>query len=158
MSSNNKMVTVFNKRSTAYTVSTPNGDYFEWLPAREGFEDSHEMTVRDVQWLHTRSATFKKGYLYIEDADLRKRLGLETEKVKSYSLSREDIEKMLKGNMNQLKKLNELKDNKNLILEVVEVAKELNITNSNKIDFLSEISGIPYELIRDEMKKDDDSE
>lgn len=153
---NKTMVTVVNKRSFPYTVSTPSGEYYEWLPAREDYEDSHELTFREVSWLHTQTSTFREGYLFIDNEEVRKRFGLESEKQKVLNLSRSEIETMLKGNMKALKKLEDVKDNKSLILDVVEVAKELKITNATKLEYLSELSGIPFELIREDMKDNDE--
>lgn len=150
---NNKtMIRVVNKRNSSYTVSLPNGEYYEWLPAQNGFEDSHELTFRDVQYLHTRSKTFSHGYLYIDNAEARKRLGLEKEEVANLTMSREEIEKCLKGNIAQLKKLDKIKHDREMVREVIDVAKELKIDNMTKLNYLSELSGIPVDIIFEQNK------
>ncbi len=141
------MIDVVNKRNSSYTLSLPNGDYYEWLPASNGFEDIRELSFRDIQYVHSTSSTFKKGYLYINNEDARKRLGLDIAKVKTLTMSRDEITKLLKGNMAQIKKLSELKDSREMMQEVIDVAKELRINNKTKLDYLSELSGVPVDLI-----------
>lgn len=153
MTLNNKsIINVVNKRSTGYTVSLPSGEYFEWLPAMNGLYDEQELDFKQVQLLHTRSSTFKEGYLFIDNDEARKRLGLEKEDVKVFTMSTEDIEKILKGNLTAIKKLDKYKDNKSLISEVINVAKELGIDNHNKLNYLSELSGVPIEIITEKNK------
>lgn len=155
MTLNNKsIITVVNKRSTAYTVSLPSGEYFEWLPANDGFYDEQELDFKQIQVLHTRSSTFKDGYLFIDDEEARKRLGLEKEDIKVFTMSKEEIEKMLKGNLTTIKKLDRYKSNKSLINEVINVAKELGIDNHNKLNYLSELSGVPVEILTENNKEE----
>lgn len=149
------MITLVNKRNQSYTVSLPSGEYYEWLPATSGVEDSQELTFRDVQYIHTRSSTFKQGFLYVDNADARKRLGLEKEEIKALTMSREEIEKLLKGNMTQFKKLETLQGNRNMVSEIIDVAKELKIDNTSKVNLLSKWSGIPSELIIVSEEEDD---
>lgn len=144
---NKTKITVVNKRSTEYTMSFPNGEYMVWMPSLNGINDEHELEFKQVQWMHVNTATFRHGHLYIDNEDARKRLGLETEQVKAFTMSREDIEKHLRGNLTQLKKLEQYKENKSLISEVIAVAKDLKIDNHNKLNYLSELSGVPVELL-----------
>jgi hypothetical protein len=146
------LVPVVNKRSSVYTVSLRNGEYYEWLPASEGYEDTIDLSFRDIQYLHTTSATFSRGYLYIDDIDARKRLGLEREEVKVNQVSRQEIEKALKGGIPQLKKmLDTVKeaDNTALLREVFNIAKEIKVENVNKLQLISEATGIPMEVVID---------
>lgn len=155
MALNNKsIVKIVNKRSTGYTVSLPSGEYYEWLPSSNGMYDEQELEFKTVQILHMRSSTFKDGYLFIDDEEARKRLGLEKDEIKVFTMSKEDIEKMLKGNLASLKKLDNYKDNKSLISEVINVAKELKIDNHNKLNYLSELSGVPIEIITETNEKE----
>jgi hypothetical protein len=143
------MIPLVNKRSNKYTASLPNGNYYEWLPCMEGIEDSIEVPFKDVQYLHMTSSTFREGHLFVDHEEARKRLRLENDDhVKALTMSREDIEKILKGNMNALKKLEELKGDKNMIREVLDVAKEIGVDNINKLNFLSELSGVPVDVIQ----------
>lgn len=146
---NNKtMVEVSNKRKTPYTAYIKHsGEYYAWLGATSGIEDMIEMNFRDLQWLHTNSSTFTKGYLYIENEEVRKRLGLESEEVKRLTMSREEIEANLKGNMSAIKKFDAIKDNKEMVREVIAVAREIKVNNASKLAYLSEISGIPQESL-----------
>lgn len=146
------MILVVNKRSTTYTASLRNGEYYEWLPATDGYEDSIELSFRDIQYLHTQSATFTRGYLFIDDIEARKRLGLEKEEIKVNQISREEIEKALKGGLPALKKMLEtVKEAENIALlrEVVTIAKEIKIDNTNKLQLISEATGIPMEVLID---------
>lgn len=146
------LIAVVNKRSESYTVSLRNGEYFEWLPAKDGYEDMIELTFRDVQYLHTQSATFTRGHLYIDNDEARKRLGLEKAEIKVNQISAQDIEKALKGNLSQLKKmLEQIKNSENttLLREVANIAKEIKIDNTNKLQLISEASGIPMEILID---------
>lgn len=146
------MIPVINKRSTAYTVSLRNGEYYEWLPAKEGYEDIIDLTFRDIQYLHTTSSTFTRGFLFVDDEDARKRLGLEREDLKVNQISRDEIEKALKGNIPQLKKVLEtLKESENstLLREVVSIAKEIKVDNVTKLQLLADASGIPMEVLID---------
>lgn len=154
MLDNKTMVNVINKRKNPYTASIRNGEYYEWLPATDVYEDSIELPFRDVQYLHTASSTFKEGYLYIDNVEARKRLGLEKESLKVNQLSRQEIETALKGNMGQFKKTFGLIQNKSLLRDVVEIAKEIGIDNINKLQYLSDISGIPMEIIIDNGDKE----
>lgn len=153
MLENKTMINVINKRKNPYTASLRNGEYYEWLPATDVFEDSIELSFRDVQYLHTASSTFKDGYLFIDNVDARKRLGLEKESIKVNQLSRQDIEAALKGNMGQFKKTLGLIQNRALLRDVVEIAKEIGIDNVTKLQHLSDISGIPMEIILDNGDK-----
>ena len=110
MLDNKTKISVVNKRGQEYTASLPNGEYYEWMPAVGGIEDSQELEFKHVQYLHMRSSTFKEGYLYIDHDEARKRLGLEKEEVKVATMSHEEIEKLLKGNLTQLKKLENYKN------------------------------------------------
>jgi hypothetical protein len=146
------LIPVLNKRSTTYTVSLRNGEYFEWLPATESYEDTIDLSFRDVQYLHTTSATFSRGYLFIDDLEARKRLGLEREEVKVNQISRQEIEKALKGSIPVLKKmLDTLKESENnsLLREVYSIAKEIKVENVNKLQMISDASGIPMEVLID---------
>ena len=148
MALNNKsLIKVINKRSTGYTVSLPSGEYYEWLPAVNDLYDEQELEFKNVQILHMRSSTFRDGYLVVDDEEARKRLGLEKEEIKVFTMSKDEIEKMLKGTMAAIKKLDNYKENKSLISEVVNVAKELKLQNVNKLNYLSELSGVPVELL-----------
>lgn len=144
---NNTVVKVVNKRNSSYTVTLPTGEYYEWLPAQFGVEAYHDIPFKDVQYLHVRSATFKRGFLYIDNQEARRRLGLEKEEVQTLTMSREEIEKLLKGNMAQIKKLDKVKDERALVQEVIDVAREIKLDNHSKLTYLSELSGIPVELI-----------
>lgn len=150
------LIPVINKRSTTYTASLRNGEYYEWLPANEGYQDVVELSFRDIQYLHTTSATFKRGYLFVDDLEARKRLGLESEEVKPNLLSRDEIEKALKGSIPQLKKmLDSVKATENpaLLREVYNIAKEIKVDNVNKLNMISEATGIPMEVMIDDDKK-----
>ncbi|MDC6267351.1 hypothetical protein [Lysinibacillus fusiformis] len=151
---NKSLVKIVNKRSTGYTVSLPSGEYYEWLPATNDIYDEQELEFKQVQILHMRSSTFKEGYLFIDNEEARKRLGLEKEEIKIFTMSREEIEKMLKGNLTSIKKLDNYKENKSLISEVINVAKELGIDNHNKLNYLSELSGVPVEIITQSNEKE----
>lgn len=154
MLDNKSMISVVNKRKNPYTASIRNGEYYEWLPASDEFEDSIDLPFRDVQYLHTVSATFKEGYLFIDNDEARKRLGLEKESIKVNQLSRKDIESALKSNMGQFKKTFGLIQNKSLLRDVVEIAKEIGVDNTTKLQYLSDISGIPMEIILDNGDKE----
>jgi hypothetical protein len=146
------LIPVLNKRSTVYTASLRNGEYFEWLPATESYEDTIELSFRDIQYLHTTSATFTRGYLYIDNDEARKRLGLEREEIKVNQISRAEIEKGLKGGIPLLKKMLEtIKESENsaLLREVVSIAKEIKVDNTTKLQLLAEASGIPMEVLID---------
>lgn len=150
---NKTMISVVNKRSNPYTASLRNGEYYEWLPASDGWEDSVDLSFRDVQYLHTQSATFKEGYLFIDHEEARKRLGLEKPEAKVNQISKEDIEKALKGNIAQLKKMLESvanSGNTSLIREVVSVTKEIKVDNITKLQMISETTGVPVEVIIDQ--------
>lgn len=150
------LIPVVNKRSQGYSAVLRSGDYYEWLPSSDGYEDMIELPFRDVQYLHTTSATFKRGYLYIDDAEARKRLGLEKEEVKLNLVSREDIEKALKGNIAQLKKLlDTVKNSENIALsrEVYTIAKEIKVDNITKLQLIAEATNIPMEVLIDENRK-----
>lgn len=155
MTLNNKtLVKVVNKRSMPYTASFQDGEYYVWQPAQGDIYDEHELTFRDVQRLHMNSSTFREGYLYIDNEEVRKRLRLEKEEIQVATMSREEIEKLLKGNLNQLKKLDDYKENTGLISEVIRVAKELGISNYNKLSYLSEVSGVPIEILTENNKEE----
>lgn len=153
MSNTNKVVLI-NKRQQSYSATIPTtGNYYEWLPATEGFEDSQEVEMRDVQYMNGQTTTFREGYLYIEDETLRKRFGLEKETVKTSTMSTDEIVTLLGGNINKMKKvLDENKENKSFIREVVDIAKGMKLDSSQKLQYLSEISGTPVEVITESIK------
>jgi hypothetical protein len=143
------LIPVVNKRGKGYSASLRNGDYYEWLPSKDGFQDVIELEFKDVQQLHMNSVTFKEGFLYVDHEEARKRLGLEKEEVKANQLSHEDIIKALNGNMGQFNTLLKV-TNRQLLREVVEVAKKIKLTNVTKLQKLSEVSGIPMDLMLDQ--------
>lgn len=147
------MIPVVNKRSNEFTAVLRNGDIYEWMGATSNYEDTHELTFQDVQHIHARSTTFRDGYLFIDNVDARKRLGLEKEEIKINTISRADIEKALKGSIPVLKKMLEnvkATENHALMREVATVTKEIKVDNTSKLQLISEYTGVPLEILIDQ--------
>lgn len=147
------MIPVYNKRSTAFVATLRNGEYYEWLPAKDGFEDMIELNFRDIQQIHATSVTFSRGYLFIDNEDARKQLGLEKSEVKANLVSRADIEKALKApNNTALKKIldNAKKaENPALLREIALVTRQLKVENTTKLQMVSEVTGSPMDVLID---------
>lgn len=141
------LIPVVNKLATRYGAVLRNGEMYEWLPATTGFEDVIEMPFRDVQVLHMTSATFRDGYLYIDHAEARKRLGLERDDLKANLVSREEIEEALQGSLDDMKKAFSGVKTTNVLREIAQAAKDLNIDELSKLQYVSDITGIPVDVL-----------
>lgn len=94
------------------------------------------LTDEEIDYISINQDIIQKGSLYIDDKDTRVRLGLETdkgEKTNQNILQYEEIVELVKGNYKALEKaINEVEE-RNILLQFVEVARELNIDSKSKI-------------------------
>ncbi|TPG68907.1 hypothetical protein EEL31_10440 [Brevibacillus laterosporus] len=146
-----KLFNVARYRNTPYVVhyhvSSGNVKTYQWTGSTKTKKDIKQVPQEVINYLVMTSQTFRDGELaIIDDSEEAKEVLDEIDDKESYknnTNTREDIEKILKGNANSLKsKLKSITADaeKRFILDV---AKEIDIDSSASRKALSEWSGIP---------------
>ncbi|PKR82854.1 hypothetical protein [Heyndrickxia camelliae] len=144
-------------RNTSYFVRyTADGSnrQWSWAGSRNGKVDVKEVPKEVVEWLQMNSICFDKGELVIvEDNETTKEIKdgiVEIDTYENNTHSKEEIEKLLNGNINKMKA--ELKkitvdSEKQFVIEVASSLKD-DLTKG-KLDFLSEWMGIDSSILFD---------
>ncbi|WP_099301828.1 hypothetical protein [Bacillus sp. Marseille-P3800] len=146
------VITVSNHRPSPYSAFIePTKNSYVWYPASNAMSTSYDLTFAEVQYLHNASSTFKDGYLSIENEEVRKMLGLETEEFKTFNITVEEIAAALKGNMNKFNTLKKYAGNRDKMAQIIGVAKEVGLENATKISALAEWSGYPRDKLMDDL-------
>lgn len=99
------------------------------------------LTDEEIDYISINQDIIHKGSLYIDDQKTRVRLGLETEKgqkTNSNILQYDEIKELVSGNYKALEKAISNIDEKNILLQFVEVARELNIDSKSKIKIIED--------------------
>jgi len=114
----------------------PTPESFRLLPKQGSFLKIDE---EEIDYIHINQEVIQKGMLWIDDKEVRVKLGLETEtgeKTNSNVVRNEEIIELVQGNYKKLEKeLNEITE-KAIILQFVEVARELKLDSKAKIDII----------------------
>lgn len=144
-------------RNTSYFVkydADGSNRQWSWAGSRNGRVDVKEVPKEVVEWLQMNSICFDKGELVIvEDNDFTKEVKdgiVEIETYENNTHSKEEIEKLLNGNINKMK--SELKkitvdSEKQFVIEVASTLKD-DLTKG-KLDFLSEWMGVDSDILFD---------
>ncbi|KON87346.1 hypothetical protein AF332_11255 [Sporosarcina globispora] len=144
-------------RNTSYFVrydADGSNRQWSWAGSRNGKIDTKEVPKEVVEWLQMNSVCFDKGELVIvEDNEFTKDVKdgiVEIETYENNTHSKEEIEKLLGGNINKMKA--ELKkitvdSEKQFVIEVASALKD-DLTKG-KLDFLSEWMGVDSDILFD---------
>jgi hypothetical protein len=114
----------------------PTPESFRLLPRQGAFLDIEE---DEVNYIHINQEIIQKGMLWIEDKEKRVELGLEQPdgtKTNQNVLRHDEIVELVQGNYKKLEKaLGEI-DEQTIVLQFVEVARELKVDSKAKIDLI----------------------
>lgn len=153
-----KIIKVARYRTSNYYVNYPtsNGGIksYIWSGSKGKKVDIKPLPVEVVDYLTVNSLCFKNGDLKIvEDTKEAKELVEaipEKEEYEANTHTREEVEKILTGNINKMK--SELKKitNKDEKKFFIEVAKEINLDSNSKLKFLSDWYGVKQDILFEE--------
>jgi hypothetical protein len=114
----------------------PTPESFRVLVKQGAFLNIDE---EEIDYININQEVIQKGMLWIEDKDTRVRLGLEEptgEKTNANVLRHQEIVDLVNGNYRKLEKvLNDI-DEPTIVLQFVEVARELKVDSKAKIDII----------------------
>lgn len=114
----------------------PTPESFRVLKSQGLFYDIDE---EEVRFIHVNQEIIQKGMLWIEDKEMRIEFGLEKAdgtKQNQNILRHDEIVELVQGNFKRLEKvLNDITES-SIILQFVEVARELKIDSKAKIDLI----------------------
>jgi len=114
----------------------PTPDSLRVLPRQGAFLTIEE---DEINYIYINQQIIQMGMLWVDDKDIRIKLGLETEtgvKTNSNVLQHDEIIELVQGNYKKLDKaINEITE-PTIILQFVEVARELNIDSKTKIEII----------------------
>ncbi|MGM7720498.1 hypothetical protein [Metabacillus sp. Hm71] len=118
----------------------PTPESFRLLPKQGSFLKIDE---EEIDYIHINQEIIQKGMLWIDDKDVRVKLGLETETGEKTNLNvvrNEEIVELIQGNYKKLEKtLNEITEDA-IVQQFVEVARELQVDSKAKIDIIEKKS------------------
>lgn len=139
-------------KHTGYVVNY-EGKRYEWSGAKNGIVGRKEVPVDVYDWLSMFTTCFTKGELVVnikkeEDKELIENINGK-EEYEANALTKEQVEAMLSGNLNKLKKELDKITSKTTKQFVLEIAKEVGIENANKRIMIKEWLG--SELSTDEL-------
>lgn len=149
-------IKVARDRVAGYTVNydgsgTGNVKSYNWTGSKGNRIDIKAIPEEVIEWLNMNSVCFKEGELrIIEDTKEAKEVVSNIDNVDEYktnAISKEEVIKILQGNINKMK--SELKKitNKDTKQFVVEVAKEINLDSNAKLTFLAEWIDVPKDIL-----------
>lgn len=133
-------------RPTPYVVNFENKRY-EWLGAKNGVPSSKKVSREVYDFIAMGSSALESGKLVLSKKmdkvyteELKEEIA-DVEKYENNALTKEEIEKMLKGNLKAMEKaFSEIEDfgTKQFIYKI---AKELKIENVNKQKMIKDLIG-----------------
>ncbi len=144
-------------RNNGYFVRafTTNGEkQYSWAGAKKGKIDTKEVPEEVYDYLTMNSVCFDKGELVVvdenENAEELKQAIVDRESYDKNTHSKEEIEKILKGNFPKMKKaLNDI-DSDSEKQFVVSIAQEMSDDLAKgKIDFIAEWMGTDADILFD---------
>ena len=145
--SESKMIKLARYKKSNYKVNF-EGKGYSWAGSKGNNFVVKEVPEEVVDYLMNSTGCFKKGELVILDTDKNKLAKekeeniFEKEEYENNSLSRKEIEDLLKSNMNTMKAgLSKItsQTTKNFVLSI---AKEIKLSNANKQKFLKDCLGL----------------
>ena len=140
MAQSKEQVKVYRYRLSQYIVNfpTPSGiQTYLFSGSKKGSTEYKMLPSEVVNWLKTSSTCFENGELIVDLEDLEKSEEIFIDKVelaeyKKNSHTRDEIEKILTGNVNKMKsELNKITSDSEKKF-IIEVAKDLNIDSTAK--------------------------
>ena len=146
-----KQIKLARYRNTPYSVLY-EGKKYVWNPAKNGQPSVREVSEELFDYLTVNSLCFNRGQLVVVD-EKKEELEKHIDDIESYKANihtKEEIEKILKGNLQKMKsELNKITDDSEKQF-VISVAKEMqdDLTKS-KIDFIAEWRGVKSEILFD---------
>jgi len=154
-----KLIKVARYRTTDYILNYPTNaggvKTYIWSGSKGNRVDVKKLPQEVIDYLLVNSLCFKNGDLAIvEDTQESKEIVEsmpEKEEYKANTHSREEAEKLLKGNFNKMKaELNKItnKDEKKFFIEV---AKEIGLDSHGKLKFLADWYGVKFDLLFGEV-------
>lgn len=118
----------------------PTPESFRMLPKQGAFLNIED---EELDYIHINQEIVQKGMLWIDDKNTRIKYGLETsegEKTNLNVVRHEEIVELVQGNYKKLEKaLNEITED-TIVLQFVEVARELKVDSKAKIDIIEKKS------------------
>jgi hypothetical protein len=162
MSQNREQVKVYRYRLSQYIVNfpTPSGiQTYLFAGSKKGTTEYKMLPSEVINWLKTSSTCFENGELVVDTTDLEKsdEIFIDKTELAEYeknSHTREDIEKILTGNVNKMKsELNKITSDSEKKF-VIEVAKDLKLDSTSKRVFIAAWTDLDIDMIF----TDDDTE
>lgn len=135
-----KVKVINNIKSGLGIYLNPTPESFRLLPKQGAFLNIAE---EEIDYIHINQSVIQKGMLWIDDKNIRVRLGLEKEsgeKTNQNILRHEEIVELVSGNYKKLEKTLEEIDEPMIVTQFVEVARELKIDSKAKIDIIEKKS------------------
>lgn len=138
----NKIKLVNNIKSIVGFNVNPSGDGFRTLPKQGTFI---YVTEDELNYIHINQSIIQKGILWIDNQDMRIKLGLEDESGDRHNkniLQYEDIVNLVKGHHMTLASALRNIDEQAILLQFVEVARDLKIDSMAKVKMIEEKSKV----------------
>lgn len=133
-------------RPTPYTVNCENKKY-EWLGAKNGVPSTKRIPREVYDFIAMGTSALSSGKLILSNKmkeDQVEELKEEIINIEEYdknALTKEDVEKMLKGNLNTVKKALKEVTEYSTKQFIYQVAKDMQLDNSNKQKMIKELLG-----------------
>ncbi|EGT3606916.1 hypothetical protein FKF97_10965 [Clostridium perfringens] len=133
-------------RPTPYTVNYENKKY-EWLGSKNGVPSTKKVKREVYDFLAMGTSALESGKLIlgkIMSEELKEELLEEIPDVEKYeinALTKEDVEKMLKGNLKTMEKAFSEIEESSTKQFIYKIAKEMKIENSNKQKMIKDLIG-----------------
>lgn len=120
----------------------PTSEGFRVLPRQGAFL---HITEDELNYIHINQSIIQKGMLWIDDKEQRVKLGLESdegERASKNILQYEEIKELVEGHHATLRKsLSEI-DEPTILLQFVEVARDLEIDSKAKINMIEKAAKV----------------
>lgn len=147
-------------RSLPYTVNYQENGVkrkYVWTGSKGDRYQIHDIPDYVFSWLQMASTCIQDGELVVVEEDKKKKeevmMGVDEEELNKNTHTRKEIEKILKGNTNTMKKkLNDITVDSEKQF-IIKVAKEIKLDSSTKRNFLKEWSGIDLDIVLEDEKK-----
>lgn len=152
-----QLIKIARYRNIPYTVNyIVNGGIktYQWSGSKGNKYEIKELPIEIVDWLSMNSRCFSDGELVILGNSQEAKEAIsnidDIEKYENNTNTKEDIVKILEGNINKMKSaLEKITVNEEKRF-VIEVAKEIKLDSAAKLKFLSEWMGVPQDVLFDE--------
>lgn len=133
-----KKIKIINNIKSIVSFNINPVDGFRTLPRQGAFMN---ITEDELNYIYINQQIIQKGILWVDDKDMRVQLGLETEdgtKDNKNIIQHEDIVKLIEGHHKTLERNLKSITEPTILLQFVEIARELNIDSVAKIKMIEE--------------------